>query len=748
MKMKRIAFLLSLLLLFAYVTTAGPAFPRKIPVIVAGDTIFITLRGDEYCKYATEENGFSLLQTEAGWRYAMVDVSGKVVASDYTPEKPGKASAALRQFLSKQQKNLMPDAAEARQRRRQARYKERPAVKRPVLGRRKALVILMQFSDVRFSKGKSDFERLFNEKNYRDDGAVGSVRDYYDYASYGRLDLQSDIIGPYTAAHPMAYYGGNSGAGSGDKNPYALFEEAINHALGDVELSEYDADGDGFVDNIHIIYAGYGEEAGASANAIWAHEMTFRPVSLQGMDIDRYSCAPELRGNAGKGISRIGPHCHEIGHALGAMDYYDTDYASGGNYQGTGNWDIMASGSWNNDGISPANFNPYVKLYDFGWTNEKFLQDKEENVIRPNSETADVYRINTGTDDDFYLLENRQQTGFDQFVPGRGLLIFHVGPQLGNKSYSNTINNTYPQQCYPVCASSASRRPSSNATSYGDINSEGCPYPGSRHNTEFSDLSTPAAFTVGGKSTGIRLTDIREDNENIILYCDSGGDKPSGNPDTSGKDDATIWHEDFETLSLSSFWTYENVDGRAAINIKIKMMGTDSPKSPYAANGQGLAEFLPETGGLLQRNSVCGLLKGGSIVLDASSKHTFQLKVRRYAISGQAHDSLQINIRYGDGEEQVQAVEVLRQDEWETIEIPMLPAKESCEPSFRIMANSSSVLFLDDMRIMNDSQRTGITPIYQRKSVPETIYDLQGRKVRHMGHSGLYVVNGRIVLAR
>ena len=122
----------------------------------------------------------------------------------------------------------------------------------------------------------------------------------------------------------------------------------------------------------------------------------------------------------GNGISRIGPHCHEIGHALGAMDYYDTNYEEDGHYPGCGVWDVMASGSWNNDGISPANFNPYVRIYDFGWEEAASLQKDAENEIRPSCEKGNIYRLDTGTDGDYYLLENRQRVSFDEALPGEG----------------------------------------------------------------------------------------------------------------------------------------------------------------------------------------------------------------------------------------------------------------------------------------------------------------------------------------
>ena len=146
----------------------------------------------------------------------------------------------------------------------------------------------MQFPDWEFVRSADDFQRLFNETGFREDGAMGSVRDYYNYVSHGRLDLLSDIKGPYTASQRMAYYGGNTSYGGADRNPYALFEEAVESVAMDVNLADYDVDKDGYVDNIHIIYAGYGEEAGASSDAIWAHEMTFREITVQGVKINKY----------------------------------------------------------------------------------------------------------------------------------------------------------------------------------------------------------------------------------------------------------------------------------------------------------------------------------------------------------------------------------------------------------------------------------------------------------------------------
>ena len=171
----------------------------------------------------------------------------------------------------------------------------------------------MQYRDVKFSKSKDNFESLFNEEGFSLDNAKGSVKDYYSFASSGQLDYISDIYGPYTASNNMRYYGQNSSRGGGDVNAIELCLEAIRNLPKDLDYSKYDNDHDGIVDNIHIIFAGYGEESGASGDAIWSHEYPYKIIMKNeiGVNFAGYSCTPELRGNFGKKISNIGVICHE-----------------------------------------------------------------------------------------------------------------------------------------------------------------------------------------------------------------------------------------------------------------------------------------------------------------------------------------------------------------------------------------------------------------------------------------------------
>lgn len=480
-----------------------PAYPHKISIWVEDKEVYIYLFGDEHSKRAETTDGYTIIQKDNVWYYAEKDDDGRLKASVHKlSENQG---AELNSYLEGLPRHLQADKR-AVQSKMQSRIAPQSRT-RSAEGDRKVLIILMEFRDIQFTKSQKDFDNLFNQPNYHEDSARGSVYDFYNDVSYGKLQLKCDIIGPFTSKNKRSYYGRNDRDGD-DENPEDLFMEAMEYAKGQVKLSDYDADADGYVDNVHIVFAGHGEESGASSDAIWSHEATYRVgFSYQDMLIDRYSCAPELRGNDGNGISRIGPHCHEIGHALGAMDFYDTNYESMGNFAGTGQWDIMASGSWNEDGIVPADFNPYVKMVNFGWVD--IPEMPEGNIsISPSSESADNYFKLTNTTDDYYLVENRTLDRWGAGLPGSGLLIYHIHPNVA--SSGNEINATNPQKCYPVCASSSSQKPSSSPSSYGDVNSPGCPFPGTSGKTSFSSGTTPAAFVWDGAISHVSLRNIQE----------------------------------------------------------------------------------------------------------------------------------------------------------------------------------------------------------------------------------------------
>lgn len=516
MIVKRLILILHILLAACLSVNSMPAYPKRIPVNVSDGVVYIRLFGDEHNKRAETLEGYTVIQKSGEWFFAEKDVDGMLKASEH------KLSATITDDTKQYLKNATKHLANTPIIDKHANSVSQSLRSQNVVGMRRVLVILMQYSDLSMVKSQNDFNNLFNGIGYSDDGAQGSVCDFYTDVSYGQLQLVCDVVGPFTSQHNRKYYGGNDRSGE-DSHPEELFEEAIKMVVEHVSLKDYDADDDGFVDNVHIIFAGHGEEAGASDDAIWSHEATFfQPYAIQGMKIDRYSCAPELRGNRGSGISRIGPHCHEIGHALGAMDYYDTDYEDDGEYIGTGNWDVMASGSWNNEGITPADFNPYVKANDFGWINPKDLPSGDVTIQPSCNSSGNYYILKSSYSTDYYLIESRSKDKWGYGVPGAGMLVFHIHPELTNSE--NNINSKAPQKCYVVCASSRMQRPGSSPSSYGDIDSDGCPYPGSSNNTNFGQSSIPAAFFWDDEECGIELNYISIDGEgNIHLENNSLG---------------------------------------------------------------------------------------------------------------------------------------------------------------------------------------------------------------------------------
>ncbi|MDR0620034.1 MAG: M6 family metalloprotease domain-containing protein [Bacteroidales bacterium] len=386
----------------------------------------------------------------------------------------------------------------------------------PVEGTKKALCVLAAFSDKSFTKTQEEFDNLINQIGYNVNGATGSVRDYYLENSYGKLTLEVTVFGPVLLNNTASYYADNS--------RYSAFarEAAQKADAGGINFAEF-ANDNGQVGNFHIIFAGYGDESINDGKQIWSHKSQFQTLTLDGVKLSVYSCSPEFSGSTGTNITRIGVICHELCHVFGAPDYYDTDYEeSGGNYGGTGEWDLMASGSWGNGGTTPAHINGFQKML-YGWINPVPLTDaaKIADMGYISSDNPTVYTIDVDGDGEMYLLENRQRVKFDSYVPGNGLIIYHAHRNAATMNFSN---DKHPMSVYPVCASSTTAIPTATVSSYGNISSSGCAFPGSSSNTEFSDKSTPMMFswTTGG-SIDKPVTNITNNTSTRLISFDFKG---------------------------------------------------------------------------------------------------------------------------------------------------------------------------------------------------------------------------------
>jgi len=505
----------------AITVIASPAYPYLIQMKQPdGSSVSVYLKGDEKIHRMESEDGYSLLyDNNRTIVYAIAGEKGDMIPSSVSARNVSLRSASDQSFLKGIPKQLNYSATQINTLRSiweisQNASKPASSPLRAAVGEAHAVCALIGFPDKPLTKTKAEFNNLMNQAGYSANGAMGSVNDYYKENSYGKLNLVITVAGPYTVSKNWSYYGENGSDGSDMPDRVQEFAmEAARLTFSDptIHPADYDNDNDGYIDAFHIIYAGYGEESGGDPNCIWAHEYGFSPLTFAGKKLSTYSCSPELQGNSGKNITNIGVICHEMCHIFGSPDFYDVDGdSSGGNFPGTGKWDLMGSGSWNDNGACPAHINMYQKI-KFGWVNPTILsQPQIVSGVLNSAMNPVAYRYNTVTPNEYFVLENRQKTGFDRYVPGTGLLIYRVS--ITNSDISNnTVNTGHPQKVYPVCAS-ANTNPNQSPISYGSTNSAGCPFPGTSQKTSFTDYTIPSATSWSGANTTQPLTEIQEQN--------------------------------------------------------------------------------------------------------------------------------------------------------------------------------------------------------------------------------------------
>jgi len=470
-----------------------------------GTKITVYIKGDEKLHWMESEDGYTLLYNDRqAVVYAFLNEEGNLAPSDimYT----NTVAKSTPDLLS--QKGIVPGLqySQAQVNTIKQLWKVDQSLTRSdnkahVLGTKKAVCVLAEFKDKKFIKTVEEFDNLMNQVGYTNNsGANGSVRDFYKENSYGKMDFEITVVGPYELPQNCSYYGPDS--------RWATFAKAAANASdADVDYTLY-ANENNQLDNLHIIFAGHGDEAIQDGNQIWSHKSDFyNPLTLDGVKIVSYSCSPELRGGMGTTITSIGVVCHELCHVFGAPDFYDANYNTGGYYEGTGDWDLMAGGSYNYNGHTPAHINMYQKI-QFGWVDPIELDSPTSITDMPNSaENPVAYVVYTTNNNNYYVLENRQKVGYDAGVPGAGLLIYHVSITNSNIN-NNNVNNTHPQRVYPVCASSSHQIPSSSGgpSSYGNISSSGCLFNDSR--PALTSETTPAM--IYWKSSGLGGSNIGE----------------------------------------------------------------------------------------------------------------------------------------------------------------------------------------------------------------------------------------------
>ncbi|MDR2840023.1 MAG: M6 family metalloprotease domain-containing protein, partial [Paludibacter sp.] len=519
---------IALLLTLSQFAGAVPAPPYPVSYTLPdSSTITIQLHGDEFAHWASSSDDYTLLHNAAGfYEYAVKDARGDLVASGMRAKNIAERTVAEHAFLQQTPRNLKFSATQISmmQQLRQTRDNAMRSYSAqagdtaptttpqhaPVVGVVHAPLILVDFPGKPFTRTQADFQALMNNVNYTatSDGAItGSVHDYFLASSYNQLNFQVDVFGPFTMSHSIAYYDETS---NGDPSQMAR-EAAIAADAAGCNFANYDVNNDGIVDGIHIIFAGYGQEAGAPVGqSIWSHAWAVygTQLRLDNKRISSYSCSPELRNSSGTSMTYIGVIAHELSHVFGLPDLYDTDYAnSGGQAVHLDQWDIMASGSWNDNGRTPALHSAYCRDL-LGWVTAVELDNTPADIVLPNPalQTQGVaYKVNTNTPREYFLLENRQKQGWDTFIPASGLLIYHVDSNYIAIA-GNSINaNPTHRGLYVKQAGGGANSTNGNRT----ID----PYPQGSNNS-FTDSSTPNAKSWAGANTIRPITDITHNTAN------------------------------------------------------------------------------------------------------------------------------------------------------------------------------------------------------------------------------------------
>ena len=403
------------MLLCALFTTlsvsAVPAKPglKRIITLANGAQVEARLVGDEFGHYWLAEDGKAYVETTTNGLYTPTNLSTL------------QAQISQKRMAANQKRNNRMAARKA-------------LGSAAFTGQKKGIIILVNYQDVAMNGNNNQtlWNRVANEENFSYGNFKGSVRDYFYDQSDGVFELDFDVVGPYTVENNRSYYGGNNYNGD-DKHPASMVIEACQQADADVNFADYDWDGDGYVDQVFVVYAGKGEADGGSSSTIWPHEWSLSSASyygdgegmqtIDGVIIDTYACGPELDGASGQ-IAGIGTICHEFSHCLGYPDFYDTDYSGG---QGMGNWDLMDGSSYNGGSYQPAGFTSYER-WVAGWKTPITLSaDTQVSALQPINQGGNFYIIyNKGNQNEYFLLENRQKVGWDASLPGKGLLIIHV----------------------------------------------------------------------------------------------------------------------------------------------------------------------------------------------------------------------------------------------------------------------------------------------------------------------------------
>lgn len=588
--MKKILFLL----IFALVATSSFASKaNSLPAVVPqpdGTMLTVLLQGDENISWYTTTDGMLLVKRGNGYYVAQVKADGSLAASSLLAHGPAMRGTEETNMMLLQDKTKfakysskllgqpgeLPVTEWTNGVTRKMKIRDDSTLF-PHMGSPKALVILVEFTDTTFTlpDPKASFNDYLNnetgnivDRGHGENRNAKGVKGYFKDMSFGQFTPQFDVVGPVKLSHPLRYYG------AGNDYMSRLIPDACSAVNDSVDFSQYDSNGDGYVDLVYVIYAGHSEsEAGNSTDDIWPKSGYSDFGTFDGKKVYRYGVNNELNGretSKNKLINGIGLFCHEFSHTMGLPDIYATSGAPGYNKDNFGMefWDLMDGGEYVHSGRFPTAYTSWEREV-MGWMNVDTLTDTAHVVLRTIDSKGDSARsckiVNPSVKNEAIYLQNIQNKGWNYYLPGHGLLVYRVSYASDDVNFADNPNNGSRPRivCIPadgkLGAIADYADDSTPDNYYADM--AGDTYPGT------SNVSSIASFTMySGDALDRPILNIKEDCT-LVSFDYLGKKIPSAINSVMVKDKATD-----RIFSLNGM-----------------LMGTDKtrlPKGIYIINGK------------------------------------------------------------------------------------------------------------------------------------------------------------------
>ena len=373
-------------------------------------------------------------------------------------------------------------------------------------GERHQLTVLVAFNDRSFVGDEAatmeQWNKIFNVENLTEDPFKGSVRDYFLAQSYGEFRIVFDLVYVQVSGNARKY----ASNAVDDENSQYLVEDVMDvlKQNPDIDWSRYDWNGNGYVNQLLIIYAGHGMNDFSGSDLIWPHQWWMSehlkdaqkgvycdpiPVSAgeKNYFVDCYCALAELKSDNSYGT--FGIICHEYSHCFGFPDFYYN-----GSVKTVGEWDIMDAGNYNGDGYLPVGYSAHERWL-MGWLTPIELKETTSIVNMPalaNEGVAYLIR-NDGWENEYYIVENRQPSGWDASIPGSGITIFHIDYDPSVWTSTTVSTNSSTRKRYVIFP----------ANNFSQLKMDGWAYP-YRDNNSLTNTSSPAAILFNENSDGTK----------------------------------------------------------------------------------------------------------------------------------------------------------------------------------------------------------------------------------------------------